>query len=951
MAVAPPTPSSSTLVSATEAALVTLAPPPESASQLIKDTCLAHPDKVLTTAFARSVFKLAKDATGTTTIGVAFPPAPASTDASTELDLLALGVSALHAYAQVNWTGPTLPLDPLALFGDEERDGAGWNETQLNDSAIDNLAYCGEPAYHLAKKSTFLLLALQIFGLVPSPFATDAGVRTVGGNDWTLESIKVWRLRAGIMWIKVLDEPVPLPPTIPADAVELRNRLPSDSPIRPHLSLSLSILATILSRTSPHSSAQKEASNLAREAAKEVGLEWSLTGRMGKRTKWQIDEKTQLVVLARDRSEQKPKEEKKEGDGYKVPEVFALNDDTLLESTAFTEQATPSTSEDTSLESLDPSDQPTVSAFSQSVLLSLSIATLPHPTSLLHLHADVLSTSQVSAFVARVLADPKNWSVTSMALLLRCRGEAGRSRTVERGVLQMQALVDQLKDGSPTEVSAISSAVKEEDMAEARDRLECFHALNIPPAWEMERELATRYLSLGISKSALEIFERLEMWEEVAKCWVSLERPEKGVAVIKDLLSGGRAESDLVMDGRKGGNVFRGGEKREAKLWCTLGELENDPKHYEKAWEVSKGTSSRAQRSLGAVYWKTNDWDKATIALRLALKINPLFPRTWFVLGCCEMRVQNWAGAQEAFGRCVGLEEEDAESWSNLASCHLRRGEIEGDVDEEEDEEKIEEGVDSTGVVGATSAKEKEDKDGDEAAVERLPFSRKRAAYHCLRQAIKYSYESWRMWFNYMVVAVDVGELSEACRALGRIVEMRATKDGESAIDLEVLERLVDAVTRDQGGDEEDEQGKPYIDPNVGKGLAPRVEDLITKTIVPRISNSPRVFLAHARLLFWSADYAGALDAHLKAYRVGVATDATVEHDKQKFKDAAERVEEVVGMLENLGPKDGKDGKEVAPDWKYQARSLVRTFLGRTKESFEDEPEFEKLKELVAELR
>ncbi|KAL8286375.1 hypothetical protein RQP46_004392 [Phenoliferia psychrophenolica] len=946
------------MISPTESALLHLTPPPSSASSIVRSACAATHEEALTSPFAKSVFRATKDSNGVR-VGVAFPEASAD-GVSSEEDLLALGVAALHAFAQVNWTGPSLPLSPLALFDQVE---GGLTAEDLNEAAIDSLAYCGEPVYHLAHATVFLALALQIFGLVPSPFAAPSLASTSSftapsGHSWALESVKIWRLRAGIVWIKVLDEPVPLPAYVPTDAAALRNALSTSSPDRPLLSMSLSILASLLSRSSPHSSAQKEASNLARDAAKEDGLEWMLTGRMGKRTKWQIDEKTQLVVLARDRSVQGDKgkgkatdeaegETSEGADKGRVPDRLDLNDDTLLERTAFTISDTPATAESSAtLSAIDPSDQPTISPFSQSILLALALATLPHPTSLMNLSADVLSTSQVSAFVARVLGDPKNWSVHSMALLLRCRAEAARTRTVERGVLQMQALVDQLKDGSPTEISAISSAVKKEDMAEARDRLEQFHALALPPAWELERELATRYLSLGISKSALEIFQRLEMWEEAARCYVSLERPDRAIEVIRDLLEGGREESELVMDARKGGNVFRGGDKRAAKLWCTLGELEVDSKHYEKAWIVSNKTSSRAQRSLGATYWAAGDWDKARIALRLALAINPLFPRTWFVLGCCEMRSEDWVGAQEAFGRCVALEDDDAESWSNLASCHLRRGEAEGDSDATEDPD-FEGAVDSTGVVNAAAPIE-----NDADAVVKLPFSRKRAAFHCLKQAIKHSYETWRIWVNYMIVAVDVGEMSEACRALGRIVDMRGDKQGEAAVDLEVLERLVDAVTRDQSDpDDPASSASPYVDPNVGRGLAPRVERLITTTIYPRVSASPRVFLAHARLLIWQGDYAGALDAHLKAYRAGVASDATVEHDRAKFLDAALHVEEVVGMLENLGPKDGKDGQPIAKDWKFQARSLVRTFLGRTKNAFEDEYAYERLQELAKELK
>ncbi|GAA6006816.1 hypothetical protein JCM10207_009105 [Rhodosporidiobolus poonsookiae] len=978
--------STSLLLSPVESALLALSSPPGTSSPIVQAACAAEPRPALTSPFARSLFALSPPSSPDQQLqaGVRFPqPGTYNED-----ELLAVAVAALHAYAQINWVGPSLDLSPLELFGAPEgaKEHDGVSEQQLNDWAIDALALAGEPVYHLSKSTAFLALALQLFGLVPSPFhpapsssaaemplhATTAPFVPADAAFPSLPSLPIWRLRAGLMWLKILDEPVPLPSYIAASASSLRHQLPLHAPERASLSLSLSLLASLLSRSSPHSTAQKEATALAQAAASEAGLEWELTGRMGKRTKWQVDEKTQLVVLARDGSPQKEKTEAAEGaeteaaetgveqagEAAKIPEVLDLNDDTLLERTEFTAPAASSLTSETAhltasgnghdLSALDPSNQPSITSFSQSVLLSLSLATLPAPTSLMHLSADVLSTSQISSFVARVLLDPQNWSVHSMALLLRCRAEAGRTRTVERGVLQMQALVDQLKDGSPGEISAISSAVKPEDAAPARDRLAQFHALALPPAWEMERELAVRYMSLGITKSALEIFTRLELWEEVARCWMSLERPDRGVEIIRELLTGSKTESDDVMNARKGAGarVFKGGEKREAKLWCTLGELERKPEHYEKAWEVSNKTSSRAQRSLGAVYWSANEFAKAATALRLALRINPLFPRTWFMLGCCEMRLEEWAGAQEAFGRCVGLDGEDAESWSNLASCHLRRGELEGDADADFDEEldEIEDGVDSTGLrVKAADEEEKE-------ARVRLPFSRKRAAFQCLRQAIKYSYDSWRMWYNYMVVAVDVGELSEACRALDRMVKMRVSKDGEHAVDLEVLERLVDAVTR---GHEEAEDGAeaPAVDPNSGKGLLRPVSHLITTTILPHVSNSPRVFLAHARLLLFQGDYAGALDAHLKAYRAAVVGNTELEHDATKFRDACERVETVVSMLENLGSKDKPDGELVAKDWKFQARSLVRTFLGRTKDAFSDEPEYERLKEMLQELR
>jgi Tfp pilus assembly protein PilF len=54
--------------------------------------------------------------------------------------------------------------------------------------------------------------------------------------------------------------------------------------------------------------------------------------------------------------------------------------------------------------------------------------------------------------------------------------------------------------------------------------------------------------------------------------------------------------------------------------------------------------------------------------------INPLLSRSWFILGCACMRVEDWAEAKIAFSRCVSIDEEDGESWSNLASMYMRVG-------------------------------------------------------------------------------------------------------------------------------------------------------------------------------------------------------------------------------------------------------------------------------------
>jgi hypothetical protein len=68
------------------------------------------------------------------------------------------------------------------------------------------------------------------------------------------------------------------------------------------------------------------------------------------------------------------------------------------------------------------------------------------------------------------LENPNNWMIYTMALLLRSRLESNRSRTVERSVLQLQALVDQF----PLEESSVA------------EKLLYIFCIDIPAKWEME---------------------------------------------------------------------------------------------------------------------------------------------------------------------------------------------------------------------------------------------------------------------------------------------------------------------------------------------------------------------------------------------------------------------------------------------------------------------------------
>ena len=199
-----------------------------------------------------------------------------------------------------------------------------------------------------------------------------------------------------------------------------------------------------------------------------------------------------------------------------------------------------------------------------------------------------------------------------------------------------------------------------------------------------------------------------------------------------------------------------------------------------------------------------------------------------------------------------------------------------------------------------------------------------------------------------MVVSMDVGELNETARALGRVVEATADKHGIDSLDHDVLERLVDAVTRGSASIEEAKtQGGAQNDvanPNEGLGLFRNVNDLFNRVLLPRLS-SQRLYRAYARLLKWQGKWEEALRAYMEGYRCSNAAKMERgEADVGKWREAVGEVEDIVDILRNFGPK--VEGYK----WKSQARSVVRTFVARSKD-FEDEPEWARLVELQEELK
>ncbi|MCO5565459.1 hypothetical protein L7F22_019132 [Adiantum nelumboides] len=949
------------------------------------------------------------------------------------IDALCVAVAALHAFIQANWTGPDLeeelskPIQLLRRASPDSFPARSLNEneddkfeTALRSSSLDYLTWAGEPAYHLCESPFLLVFALQIINAL--------------SND--LHSKELWKLRAYSIHSRILDNPVVPPEDVMQEVKLLKEYLvqkrDSTKDLQEAQKWNKLLAITLIDEglTVQRSGKDREANERFLEAAKSDGLQYEITEEQDNMEEEEMEAYDADPIELNGITPSGWKASADKSGATNMPSEMLHNDDTLLERTRFTSTVVTKADTESTVFTQDDITNPSVlDPLDSCILLGLC----------LNIHnaspENGLTASQMSAFVQRVLAHARNWSVHTMGLLLRSRLEGDRTRTVQRSTLQLQALLDQM----PTSDSSIM------------ERLQFVHELELPSKWEMQAELAKRYAALGVLKSALEIFERVELWQEVVQCWGALGRQDKGIEVLRDLLQGKKDESDHVISSKKDRSQHvqvQLNSARQAKLWCLLGDLEVEKatEHYTQAWNVSSKRSARAARSLGAVAFAASDFGKATIWLRRALKIQPLYARTWFTLGCVYMRldtISSYIEAARCFRRCTALDDEDAESWNNLASCYLRLSQqseevlrearmaehadavtdqraILSGIEEEEDDDHSQSDSNSlhsrdSGVaVQSDTESEAEtevgDDDDDDSRLRRQmqrstlsaigggggsgqgAFDVKLLAHRALEKSLRFAHDDWRVWNNFMIVSVDCGLMSDAVRSLIRVVELRSiarnlpgsdptsSSSIAESVDVGVVNRIVDAVIRAPSSEQdaivehEDTSSSTNVqapvskqvkhNPNEGHGLWPLVCNLFENTLLPKISDMPDLWRAYARLLFWRGRLRSALDCHLTAWRTSFGSETCDLTSKSIFFQAIDALTELCELLENFGHREVAieedtdldiDTAKANPNikrelamenWQFRARSLVRTFMGRTRDAYESDLSWERLQEL-----
>lgn len=865
-----------------------------------------------------------------------------------------IGYASLLAFLQSNITGPPLPFSPAANILPDTVANDKAKLAELRKTLITGLSIDGIAAFRLTPNVELLVLALEILSNARILLAVNVA-------RWGL-------LRANVMHQRLLTEPSgSLEAKIFQDLEAVEEQVFSSSGDLLAEGEKVQFLLERAGIETFHGQDRKAREDL-EEAAKKRRFQFALTGLLGRRTKFQSHDVSQLVVLAKSadgeiastsNGKQKDVEEETEATG---PKNLDLNDDTLLESISFTEKPTTSSTDiqqmsnlPKDLTDLDPSAQPQLKPLDSIILLALaSSITNTSP-------ANGLTREETLPYATRVLeGGSSNWQIYTQALLVRSRMEGYKSRTVERGLLQLQALVDQViadttettaENGTDATGTTFLPKSKDADSAPASERLRYVFQVASPSRWELEAELAQRWVSLGGLRSALEIYERLEMWAEAALCYAATEKEEAAKRMVRRQLyhtTSGVPDLEADEDETWEGKERDPAPADAARFYCIIGDIDNDPVMYEKAWTSSGERYARAQRSLGRYWLQQRDHLKAADAYAKSLKANQLNHASWFALGCSLLELAAFDRAAECFRRCVQLDDTDAEAWSNLAAA-LLKSEASSALAAAENAESQ---TPSTSAPAAEPLLDDEEPDVATAAAETKksdPQQNRKDALRALKRAAALKHDSHRIWENLLVVAAGVTppDHMTIISAQRQLIVLRGPTVGEACVDVEIMGLLVSHVV--SSSDEGYDPTKP--------GYERFLVDLFDKHIVPLITSSRALWQQVAKLALWRKNPAKALEASEKAWRAvtvqpGWETDSNAAVSWDEVVDATV---ELCDAYENYGPLERTEGMSagslVAKDWKFKARSAIRGILGRGRDSWEGSEGWERLQDALGQLK
>lgn len=193
-------------------------------------------------------------------------------------------------------------------------------------------------------------------------------------------------------------------------------------------------------------------------------------------------------------------------------------------------------------------------------------------------------------------------------------------------------------------------------------------------------------------------------------------------------------------------------------LWFFLsGDATDNITCYEKAWEMSKRRSHRAQRHWGQFLFEHKRYEECIPHYEKSLSINPLQSTLWFRLGYAALQTENWQIMATAYRRYTNLEPDSFEAWNNLAQSYLKIG-------------------------------------------------NKRSAHFAIHQALKCNYDNWKIWENLLLVSFDISNYSDVIHAYQRLLDLK-----EKYLNMVIIKWLVESVAGESDDDSDGNSNNSHL--------------------------------------------------------------------------------------------------------------------------------------------
>ena len=367
----------------------------------------------------------------------------------------------------------------------------------------------------------------------------------------------------------------------------------------------------------------KKCTSTIEEAKKELNLDISLTGKLGKKTKYQTFSNPILVVDVKNKETNDIKtnnnnNNKDNAINNNISLDTVREDNPLLEKPFLVDQEE---EKKYSNQIITINDQMYLCA-----LLNYLYKGLPD---------EDINREIILSYSEKGLKTSFDWLVYSKLLLHRSLAESKSTKKIERSLLQIEILCNQFQDRDPIPYS----------------RMHKSFIIDFPPIFSLKKLYAESYMAYGAFRTAYSIFMELFLYEDAIKCLYASNDKENAEKLAKEVLS----------------------KHPEPGVYCILGELENNKDLFFKALEISNNKYPRAYRCLGKYYYSVEKNNaKAKEYYEKAMSINPSFPSIWFSLGMIYIQEKNFNKALICFSKILTNDESNGEVWGNMGVCFIQ---------------------------------------------------------------------------------------------------------------------------------------------------------------------------------------------------------------------------------------------------------------------------------------